>query len=198
MLNNVERLLNRGLVRNRKFWNVLFWNRGGIRRLVLRGFSLAGPGNAARRPFCGPGMATDWRGGIIDFQQFFQFLMPLIFWLVLWATKQVDSHGKDWQHPWLMEKMGVNFFGGFRPNSGHFRGHLRPGSEKIKPPPWSQLLGVGAFWHSGNTAVPQIDDHSMPVEMAPLVFGTDFFKPLCGTKYARSLLNFQPQPAFLA
>ena len=73
----------RGLVRNRKFWNVLFWHRGGIRRLVLRGFSLAGPGNAARRPFCGPGMATDWRGGIIDFQQFFQFLMPLILWLVL-------------------------------------------------------------------------------------------------------------------
>ena len=64
-------VLNRGLVRNRKFQNVLFWHRGGIRRLVLRGFSLAGPGNAARRPFCGPGMATDWRGGIIDFQQFF-------------------------------------------------------------------------------------------------------------------------------
>ena len=46
--------------------------------------------------------------------------------------------------------------------------------------------------------VPQIDGHSMPVEMAPLVFGSDFFKPLCGTKYARSLLNFQPRQAFLA
>ena len=79
----MDRSEARGLVQNRKFQNVLFWHRGSIRRLVLRGFSLAGPGNAARRPFCGPGMATDWRGGIIDFQLFFQFLIPLILWLVL-------------------------------------------------------------------------------------------------------------------
>ena len=46
--------------------------------------------------------------------------------------------------------------------------------------------------------VPQIDGHFMPVEMAPLVFRSEFFKPLCGTKYACDLLDFQPRQAFLA
>ena len=34
--------------------------------------------------------------------------------------------------------------------------------------------------------------------MAPLVFRSDFLKPLCGTKSAGNFLNFQPLPAFLA
>ena len=41
------RLYSRGLVQKRKFQNVLFWHWGGMRRLVLRGFSLAGPGMPA-------------------------------------------------------------------------------------------------------------------------------------------------------
>ena len=45
--------------------------------------------------------------------------------------------------------------------------------------------------------VPHMDGHSMPAEMAPLDFWSDFLKPLCDTKYASNLLDFQPRQVLL-
>ena len=196
ILKYVISLSIRVLVREGKIPERAFSAPGWYKKTCVKRILLSRSGKCCPEALLWPENGHRFRGGIMDFHPFFQFFLPLTLSLVLWATKQVDSHGKDWRHPWLMEKMGGQKKFGFRPNLGHFRGRLRPGSEKIKPPPWSQLLGVGAFWHSGNTIVPQINHHFMPVEMAPSVFGSDFFGPLCRAKCAPSLLNFQPRHCF--
>ena len=109
---NVSMLISRVLVQKPKSQNVVFWHWGGMRRLVPRGFTLA------IAPEAPPGLwwaqNGPWLRGVnYGNLPVFQFSTPLTLLLVLGGPKQIDTCRKNWQHPWLMEKVGgKNFLDG--------------------------------------------------------------------------------------
>ena len=64
-------MLSRVLVQKPKSQNVVFWHRGGMRRLVPRGFTLAIAPEAPPGPFVGPEWARIEGGQLLKSAIFF-------------------------------------------------------------------------------------------------------------------------------